>query len=169
MVGPDAVAACVVGFMIGSFVTANKNAGGPFIYGIMAFVFTQALPLLFIAVHRRYVTTQAIAAVAIEVSGLWIGVGSGFLVTTDRSLDFGIGKAWEIAAGNASLAILAIALILTLMHWWRHPKLGVGPYCPDCEYHLVGVKDHLCPECGRPFALDELRITESDLRPPDAN
>lgn len=32
----------------------------------------------------------------------------------------------------------------------------IGARCPRCEYILRGLAEPVCPECGRPFSLDEL-------------
>ncbi len=33
------------------------------------------------------------------------------------------------------------------------PDLGFA--CPDCGYPLAGLTEHRCPECGRPFELEQ--------------
>jgi len=35
------------------------------------------------------------------------------------------------------------------------PVPDLGLRCMACEYPLAGLSEHRCPECGRPFALDE--------------
>lgn len=46
------------------------------------------------------------------------------------------------------------------------PLQPVGPSCPGCGYCLIGLAEQVCPECGRPFTLEELDVTSRDLRPP---
>jgi hypothetical protein len=41
-----------------------------------------------------------------------------------------------------------------------------GTYCPACGYCLIGVPTQTCPECGRPFTLDELGVSADALVPP---
>lgn len=50
----------------------------------------------------------------------------------------------------------------------REPPRPIGPLCPGCGYCLIGLTEHVCPERGRPFTLEELNVTEKQLRPPDA-
>jgi hypothetical protein len=40
-----------------------------------------------------------------------------------------------------------------------------GPYCPECGYCLIGSPRQICSECGRPFTLEELKITAEELIP----
>lgn len=48
---------------------------------------------------------------------------------------------------------------------WRRIRIPrLGPYCPGCRYNLKGLAERRCPECGRRFTLDELHISENDLR-----
>lgn len=48
---------------------------------------------------------------------------------------------------------------------WTLARRITGPYCRGCRYHLKGVTNWRCPECGRPFSLKELGVTASELRP----
>ena len=45
--------------------------------------------------------------------------------------------------------------------WWA-PR---GARCPGCDYCLLGLREHRCPECGRPFRLEELGVSEEELQP----
>jgi hypothetical protein len=60
-----------------------------------------------------------------------------------------------------------LRLILVRCDVIEEPAQPVGPSCPGCGYCLIGLAEHVCPECGRPFTLEELDVTERQLRPPD--
>jgi len=45
---------------------------------------------------------------------------------------------------------------------WRAPR---GAHCPGCGYCLLGLREHRCPECGRPFRMEELGVSEEELQP----
>ena len=36
------------------------------------------------------------------------------------------------------------------------PARRVDVRCPDCAYSMVGLRETVCPECGRAFTIDEL-------------
>lgn len=36
--------------------------------------------------------------------------------------------------------------------------------CPNCDYDLRGNESKICPECGRPFTLEEFGLTEAGPR-----
>jgi len=40
----------------------------------------------------------------------------------------------------------------------------VPPLCIGCGYNLTGVVSARCPECGRPFSLDEINRKAAELR-----
>lgn len=65
---------------------------------------------------------------------------------------------WLMSLGAGS----AILLLLQL----RPHQVKSGPYCPECEYCLVGSPRKVCPECGRPFTLEELGVSAAELIPP---
>jgi len=38
----------------------------------------------------------------------------------------------------------------------RRPIPNAGLTCPNCGYSLTGLREHRCPECGRPFDLQTM-------------
>lgn len=44
------------------------------------------------------------------------------------------------------------------------PIPDLGLHCPGCGYPLVGLSQHVCPECGEAFALPDL-LPEGDMPP----
>jgi hypothetical protein len=49
----------------------------------------------------------------------------------------------------------------------NEPPKPIGPLCPSCGYCLLGLTEHICPECGRPFTFEELGISPRELQPPE--
>jgi hypothetical protein len=62
----------------------------------------------------------------------------------------------SLAAGSAILLLLQL----------KPRQVKSGPYCPECEYCLIGSPRQICPECGRPFTLEELGVSAEALIPP---
>ncbi|MFN3168175.1 MAG: protein kinase domain-containing protein [Phycisphaeraceae bacterium] len=93
---------------------------------------------------------------------LFSAVLAGFTV-------IGAGPYWDEAmAMVVSLWLVGVVLgnSLTVIVVLLLPAAAPpGPVCPNCKYSLVGVREHRCPECGRPFTLRELGIRQSDLSP----
>lgn len=36
-------------------------------------------------------------------------------------------------------------------------------FCPACDYHLYGLSEARCPECGRPFTFEEIGATPEEM------
>ena len=47
------------------------------------------------------------------------------------------------------------------------PIPDFGLHCPDCDYALVGLPQHRCPECGLSFDMADLVRPYTVLRPPE--
>jgi len=63
------------------------------------------------------------------------------------------------------LACFIFGAILLLFLQVKPEPPKPGPYCPECGYCLIGSPRKICSECGRPFTLEELKITPEDLAP----
>ena len=111
--------------------------------------------------HRRHPTRRALPSLLVEAVGLWGGFTTGWSLVEGRIWEDLVGV---MAAWGAGSAIVA-GLMLLAVHRWRKPVLYLGPYCPACDDHLIGLRDRRCPECGRAFTLEELGITQADLAP----
>ncbi len=83
---------------------------------------------------------------------------------------------WATATGEWSVTVAGTLLWIGLMIV-AGPSVLVGGSlveahrrrrlkCPQCGYSLLGVGKHRCPECGRPFTLEELHASAADLQPP---
>lgn len=71
-----------------------------------------------------------------------------------EDIAFVFGAWWLGAAFIGTVAIV-------LLQKFNPPR--IGPYCPGCGYHLVGLSQQICPECGRGFSINELGINEEEL------
>ncbi len=49
------------------------------------------------------------------------------------------------------------------------PVPDFGLTCPRCNYALVGLPEHRCPECGSAFDIEDLIRPYTALRPPEIN
>ncbi|MHC4446426.1 MAG: hypothetical protein ACYSXF_01285 [Planctomycetota bacterium] len=98
----------------------------------------------------------------------------------------GYSESWFVVMpGMAVFAVIALFLIIPRSAPWTWiglmmltiPSVLVGGLfvaerrrkrltCPACKFSLVGLKEHRCPECGRPFTLEELHASAADLEPP---
>lgn len=74
------------------------------------------------------------------------------------AFDFGL------RINNPPLALAGIGMLYTaalgynLCHILRHDFARTVPdwLCAGCGYALLGLADHACPECGRPFDPDQV-------------
>ncbi len=120
--------------------------------------------------HRRHVFLFAFLAMPVESALLWVGLLLSTLAASaiDPRPSVNIGAdalLFEFTGCWPLSAIFGLALFAITRWIWR-PSDPHGPYCPQCDYCLVGLQDRKCPECGRPFSPEELRIRASDLLPP---
>ena len=69
------------------------------------------------------------------------------------------GLSWDVMeAATVVLLITFVAEQVVL----RRPRYGKGR-CPNCGYLLRGLRDQRCPECGRPFTFEEIRVSPEEL------
>jgi len=105
-----------------------------------------------------------------------------FIFLLDSTVVLGAGLAGYTVGGGIEpiIAFVAMCVLIFVVNIVGYPLVVLsgagrakhrprGPYCPECEYHLVGVAEHRCPECGRPFTLYELGISQRDLEPDTAS
>jgi len=71
---------------------------------------------------------------------------------------FGAIVVWTIIGG---LLGAALGFALSRLVWdVRFPR---DFECPGCGYLLIGLTGQVCPECGRPFTLEELHKSPEEL------
>jgi hypothetical protein len=87
------------------------------------------------------------------IIGFWVGRGNFLYMHT-------VVK-WTVSMMPAFI-ILGAPLAWLLNRWAMARRIS-GPYCRGCRYHLRGVTNWRCPECGRPFTLKELGVSTADL------
>ena len=99
---------------------------------------------------------------AMDIMLMCVGFILGFWIGRDR---------WWYGHTVINWTILSWTLLVVLgtpLAWglnrWSSARRITGPYCRGCRYHLKGVSDWRCPECGRPFTLKELGVSPSELR-----
>lgn len=73
-----------------------------------------------------------------------------------------------MASPAETLAWLGILVAGTPAYYlwrWLVPAEAAKPagMCPGCGYHLYGLRDRRCPECGRPFSFEEVCSTPESL------
>lgn len=74
----------------------------------------------------------------------------------DTAFALAVGIGWPLTAIFGVLLVTAMKLI------WEPQPLR-GPFCQKCDFFLLGLSESRCPECGRPFTLEEIRVNQSDL------
>lgn len=99
---------------------------------------------------------------AIDITLLCVGFVVGFWVGRQNWLYVHTVVKWTSLMWPLFL-VLGAPLAWGLNRWTRARRF-TGPYCRGCRYHLKGVIDWRCPECGRPFTLKELGVTAAELR-----
>jgi hypothetical protein len=91
----------------------------------------------------------------------------------------GLGIAWllnsvtyrsdlSVVVGSASAPLIWLAA--TILFWresaaereLRLRATNATILCPVCAYNLTGLNTTRCPECGRPFTIDELLAKQSN-------
>lgn len=167
MTGSEHRRRVMVALGAGALVGAGSAVVRPYIRGgvhyetiVSMFLIMPAICLALAGSLRRVAQRWALAWLAMELAVLWIAFSVGW------SLVF--GRAWEdmLALAAGAWLITTLAGVAGLFLWQSTYQSKPGPYCPACDYCLIGVPIDCCPECGRPFTLDELGITREALTPP---
>ncbi len=127
---------------------------------VSLFVILPCVCLLLTLSQRRVPWRQAMLWLVLEVTGAVAGFTAGWSVVH--------GSLWDDLVGvmAAFLAIAVVASALLLIGWQHYRPPRSGPYCPACEYCLIGAPEDRCPECGRGFTLVELGVTREELMLP---
>jgi hypothetical protein len=119
--------------------------------------------------RRRIPWRRGIVWMALEIAGFVCF----FIATLQECWHiFGGWRLADVDLAPGALLLGAIsfvigAIILVLLQLKPHP-VKPGPYCPVCGYCLIGSPRQICAECGRPFTLEELGVSEEELSP-DSN
>jgi hypothetical protein len=71
-------------------------------------------------------------------------------------------------ARHEAIDLLPVGYVATALCLGGCHRLACRLYAAwraDCGYCLLGLREHRCPECGRPFRLEELGVNEEELQP----
>jgi hypothetical protein len=161
---------CAAGAAIGAIVEAvnitlslDHGAGQLIVTTIVSLML---ISILILATRKRIQWHRAILWLLLEVAGCIAFFGA----TMDRMWYF-FGK-YRSPQPEILQAALVFGVgcylggaILILFMQVKPRKEKPGPYCRGCRYCLIGVPDNVCPECGRPFTIDELGIPPEALVP----
>ena len=99
---------------------------------------------------------------AVDVTLMSLGFVLGFWVGRERWWYLHSVVRWMVHAWMA-FVVIGSPLAWWLNRWMQARRI-TGPYCRGCRYHLRGVTNWRCPECGRPFTLKELGVSATELR-----
>jgi hypothetical protein len=110
--------------------------------------------------NRQLKPGRGLAMLEAETLLLWAGFAGGWSILEGRLWDdlLVVCALWCGGCGIGGAALLAVARRVWPAKQWPTRN------CPECGYLLVGLSEKRCPECGRPFTLEELGVTEADLR-----
>jgi hypothetical protein len=134
-------------------------------------MFVPLLPLplicfLIVMGRRRIPWHRALLWMSLEIAGCICF----FVAARERFWHFSGHAPYESptmlsAALDLGLASFICGAILLLTLQVKPEVAKIGPYCPACGYCLLGTPTQTCPECGRPFTLDELGVSAEALVP----
>jgi hypothetical protein len=161
---------CAAGAVIGAIVEAvnialslDHGAGQLIVTTMVSFILISALIVI---TRKRIEWHRAIVWLLLEVAGCICFFGA----TMDRIwYFFGRYRAVqpEILQGALVFGVgcyLCGAMLILFMQV-KPRKDKPGPYCRGCGYCLIGVPPNICPECGRPFTIEELGVPVEALFP----
>lgn len=128
----------------------------------LAYVCLASLTVPVFLIRRRW----AIALVVVSSLNAAIPLVTGVtyaVVHATRVDQWGMADNLILTFGLLWLPCTAISILVYVVLRWVYPTV-TGAFCPGCGYSLIGLHEKTCPECGRPFTVEELHITEADLQ-----
>lgn len=151
-----------IGTAVGAAVGwARPQIEGPAHYEMMlASPVLIVLALLLIWSLRRVLFWRVLEYLAVGMLCLW----GGFLLGGDVLLAFAPQphpSFWGFALLHAILGVVVGLILIGVWRVWY--PIRRGPYCPRCDYCLIGSAAEVCPEYGRAFRLEELGVTAEEL------
>jgi hypothetical protein len=102
------------------------------------------------------------------VAGMTYGIGLGtilavilgfLMIAEDQSVLLPLLMLPLLILG-VLFAVLSVPLWVYVRKWAAPVHIQDGTLCPGCAYSLIGNESMVCPECGRPFTVEELGTTE---------
>ncbi len=134
--------------------------GVPYDAMIALFVLLPALSLTSLATLRRVRWRWNLFQFGAEQAALTVAFALGITALLLRVFSDLV----EVMAAYFAVVFIGGGVLYVVWQWF-FPLPRLGPYCPACDYCLIGAGERQCPECGRPFTLDELGLTEAELEP----
>ncbi len=119
---------------------------------------------------RRRMSKLVFAVVALELLCIWILPWMAWRrLLIAPTLDIQLGGNFFPTLGYVVYVPVILLLgvfvaIAAFMHWRYLHRIRKSRLCPNCRYDLRGATEMRCPECGRPFTLEELHISEDELQ-----
>jgi hypothetical protein len=162
---------CAAGAVIGALVevlnialSLDHGAGQLIVTAMVSFLL---ISILIVATRKRIHWHRAIVWLLLEVAGCVCFFGA----TMDRMwYYFGRYRSVQPELLQTALVFgvgcyLCGAMLILFMRI-KPRALKPGPQCRGCGYCLIGAPEQICPECGRPFTIEELGIPREALAPP---
>jgi hypothetical protein len=149
------------GFGIGAISRwVRPSFPGPIHYEAMiALVVEIGLCVALLILHLRYrPIVRATLSLEGGLAALWCGNVLGWSLVHGSLVDDLLavdGVCWLISGIAGAVILVALGI--------RRDRVRRGPYCRTCGYCLIGLAEHRCPECGKPFDPSEMGLTEADL------
>jgi len=117
--------------------------------------------------RRRVTAATIIRIIAVIPATASVGVATGWIVRT-------IVDSWMDAEDHVAFAVMTgIFAVIAAVQWAIAPFLSRkmirvprAVVCPGCNYRLVGLTTHQCPECGLPLTREFLAEPGAHTPPP---
>ena len=151
----------LMGFICGNVFPHGPSTGPQQIPGKLVLAVTALGSIALIPLQRRRGLMLASLLLHLQLSVLWFTFIVGCLFGFARSANSEMVLVMILLIWGVSV-VLGQGLLVVQHALW--PPRKPGAYCPGCSYPLKGLKEKRCPECGRDFTLEELKITETALR-----
>ncbi len=158
---------CVTVFMWLYFPSLEYEMVAMFFLFSVPWYYAGVVIVLFVRVWRRCKSLwKSCVSSALTGCAALLGVAATIIAWWPNGLDSLFrNRKMPIILAICVMAHPVVVLLMSFPFWvWRKLRQRFGqaqfaPECPQCLYNLTGNISMTCPECGRPFTLDELDQT----------